>query len=128
MKKLVSFALIITVLFAACKKEDTQPDESSLKDGVFIVNQGNFTAGNASLSYFESATAKLTNDLFYAVNDAPLGDVAQSISIEDDLAYLVVNNSGNVYVIDRNTAKFKGKISQLTSPRFFLKINDQKNK
>ena len=126
MKKLVSFTLIIAVLFAACKKEDTQPEESGLKDGVFIVNQGNFTAGNASLSYFESAASVLTNDLFYEVNDAPLGDVAQSISINGDLAYIVINNSGNIYVIDRKTAEFKGKISQLTSPRFFLKINDQK--
>ncbi|MCB2208017.1 MAG: YncE family protein [Bacteroidetes bacterium] len=126
MKKLVSFTLIIAVLFAACKKEDTQPEESGLKDGVFIVNQGNFTAGNASLSYFESATSVLTNDLFYEVNDAPLGDVAQSISIDGDLAYIVINNSGNIYVIDRKTAEFKGKISQLSSPRFFLKINDQK--
>jgi DNA-binding beta-propeller fold protein YncE len=126
MKKLVSFTLIIAVLFAACKKEDTQPEESGLKDGVFIVNQGNFTAGNASLSYFESTTSVLTNDLFYEVNDAPLGDVAQSISINGDLAYIVINNSGNIYVIDRKTAEFKGKISQLSSPRFFLKINDQK--
>lgn len=126
MKKFVPFAIVIAVLFAACKKEDTQPEESGLKNGVFIVNQGNFTAGNASLSYFESATSKLTNDLFYEVNDAPLGDVAQSISIVGDLAYIVINNSGNIYVIDRKTAEFKGKISQLTSPRFFLKINDQK--
>lgn len=126
MKRLVSLALMVVVLFTACKKEETQPEESGLKDGVFIVNQGNFTAGNASLSYFESATAKLSNDLFYEVNEAPLGDVAQSISINGDLAYIVINNSGNIYVIDRKTAEFKGKISQLTSPRFFLKINDQK--
>lgn len=126
MKKFVPFVILIAVLFAACKKEDTQPEESGLKDGVFIVNQGNFTAGNASLSYFESATSKLTNDLFYEVNDAPLGDVAQSISIDGELAYIVVNNSGNIYIIDRKTAEFKGKISQLTSPRHFLKINDQK--
>ncbi len=126
MKKFVSFAIMIAVLFAACKKEDPQPEESGLKDGVFIVNQGNFTAGNASLSYFESAASNLTNDLFYEVNDAPLGDVAQSISIDGDLAYIVINNSGNIYVIDRKTAEFKGKISQLNSPRYFLKINEQK--
>ena len=126
MKKLICFVAMTLVLFTACKKEESQPDEGSLQEGVFIVNQGNFTAGNASLSYLESATSKLTNDLFYVVNNAPLGDVAQSISINGDLAYIVVNNSGNVYVIDRKTAGFKGKISQLTSPRFFLKINDQK--
>jgi YVTN family beta-propeller protein len=126
MKKLILFAIMMAVLFAACKKEENQPEESGLKDGVFIVNQGNFTAGNASLSYFESATSKLTNDLFYEVNDAPLGDVAQSISIDGELAYIVVNNSGNIYIIDRKTAEFKGKISQFTSPRHFLKINDQK--
>lgn len=126
MKKLFTVALVVALLFAACKKEEANLEENDLKDGVFIVNQGNFTAGNSSLSYFESSTAILTNDIFYEVNDAPLGDVAQSISIDRDFAYVVVNNSGYVYAVDRKTAEFKGKISQLTSPRYFLKINEQK--
>lgn len=126
MKKVLSLLLLVAVSFTACKKEETLPADKGLKEGVFIVNQGNFTAGNASLSHYDMATFELTNDLFYAVNDAPLGDVAQSISIDGDMAYIVVNNSGNVYIIDRSTAEFQGKISQLPSPRYFLKINNQK--
>ena len=126
MRKLVIYAILIAVVFSACKKEETTPQENVLKDGVFVVNQGNFTAGNATLSYYETAAGKLVNDLFYDVNNVPLGDVAQSITIDGDLAFIVINNSGIVYVIDRKTAEFKGKITQLTSPRYFLKINDQK--
>jgi len=126
MRKYLTIAVLVAVVFSACKKEETTPEENNLKDGVFIVNQGNFTAGNASLSYYDTGDQKVANDLFYAVNNVPLGDVAQSITINGNLAYIVVNNSGLVYVIDRKTAEFQGKIEGLTSPRNLLMISDQK--
>ena len=89
MRKLVTFVILIAVVFSACKKEETKPQENVLNDGVFIVNQGNFTAGNATLSYYETESGKLVNDLFYDVNNVPLGDVAQSISIDGDLAFII---------------------------------------
>lgn len=127
MNKSFWILIIITVLFYSCQQDtpDIQP-AVHLQDGVFIINQGNFTAGNASLSYYERNDNKLYNDLFYAVNQVPLGDVAQSITISNGTAYIVVNNSGLVYAIDVRTAEFKAKISGLSSPRFLLKTNGSK--
>lgn len=118
--------LAVLTLFSACKKDDPTNEEVELKDGVFIVNQGTFTASNASLSYFDYASGTIQNDLFYSVNNTTLGDVAQSITINNNVAYIVVNNSGLVYGIDTKTAEYKGKIENLTSPRHMLILNDQK--
>lgn len=118
--------LAFMLLISACKKESTTPTKLTLQDGVFIVNQGSFTVGNSSLSYFQTTNNVVYKDVFTAVNSVPLGDVAQSIFIDDELAYIVVNNSGLVYVIDRWTAEYQGTIDSLTSPRHFLKISDSK--
>jgi YVTN family beta-propeller protein len=125
MNKVLYALLVFSMLITACKKESETPQPpDSLNEGVFVVNQGNFTVGNASLSYLEPG--RQINGLFYQVNEAPLGDVAQSMTFGENTAYIVVNNSRLVYGIDRKTAVVQGKISDLVSPRHMLIVDDQK--
>jgi YVTN family beta-propeller protein len=126
MRNAFFIVLAFMLLLSACKKESTTPVELTLQDGVFIVNQGSFTVGNSSLSYFQTTNNETFQNVFSAVNNVPLGDVAQSIFIDENTAYIVVNNSGLVYAIDRWTALYKGTIDSLASPRNFLKVSDTK--
>ena len=47
--------------------------------GLFITNEGNFQYGNATLSFYDTQTRKIDNEVFFRANDQKLGDVAQSL-------------------------------------------------
>lgn len=125
MKKLI---YILLVVLCACSESpvDTVFFDFTARRGVYIVNQGNFMYGNSSLSFYYPETRKVINHVFQARNGAPIGDVAQSMTIWNGLGFIVVNNSGKIYVIDSNTAVFKGSITGLNSPRYIHVINDGK--
>lgn len=99
---------------------------SSFNNGVFVIHEGNFQAGNASLSFYSKDTEVMSNGVFTSVNSIPLGDVAQSMEIYDGKGFIVVNNSGKIEVVDLNGLTSAGTINGLTSPRYIAFVNDTK--
>jgi len=131
MARKVIIALLIMLSVRGCMEEDLIWDFYKARyhfesEGVFVVNQGNFTYGNASLSYYDPLSGQVHNDVFFSANALPLGDVAQSMAIRDSLAYVVINNSGRIYVLHSRTFAYQGKITGLTSPRHIHFISDEK--
>lgn len=127
------FCSLCIVLFSlsllGCSKDDSevQNPEISVKDeSLVIVNAGNFTMSNASLTVWNAETGS-HNDAFVSANGFKLGDVAQSATVHDDLLWIVVNNSNVVFAVDKTTFKEKGRIdSGLVSPRYIHFVSDEK--
>jgi DNA-binding beta-propeller fold protein YncE len=126
--KQLFYSLICAIVFYSCSESpvDTVFFDFTAKRGVYIVNQGNFMYGNSSLSFYDPAARKVINHVFEARNGASIGDVAQSMTLWNTLGFIVVNNSGKIYIIDSNTAEFKGSITGLSSPRYIHVINSEK--
>jgi DNA-binding beta-propeller fold protein YncE len=129
--KKIAFISIGLVLFASCEsdKPDVKPKTpftSSTGTGVFIINEGNYQWGNSSVSYYKFSDESVNEDIFESVNQRPLGDVGQSMEIFNGKAYVIVNNSGKIEVVDPSDFKSLGSITGLISPRYFLGINSSK--
>ncbi len=119
-------SLFIAVLFLSSCKKDNGPNDGIkyIPSGMFVVNEGQFMGGNASISYFRTNSSYTNVDLYSAINNVPLGDVAQSMSIFNGFGYIVVNNSKKVEVVNMNDFHRAGTINGLESPRHFLGINN----
>lgn len=115
---------------AACVKETVPEQNSAVKaypgEGVFIVNEGNFTAGNAGVGFYNTSKDVYADDLFKPANGRALGDVFQSMLLFNKQAYLVVNNSGKIEVVDTATFKVTATIQGLKSPRYLLPVSNSK--
>lgn len=123
----LSLTLVVLLLTSCTKDKPTNPVISYDKtEGVFICNEGNFTYGNASLSFYNPDTKTTDNSIFYNANSFPLGDVLQSMTLLDSVAFLVLNNSGKVAVINSNTFKHIHTIEGLQSPRYIHIISPEK--
>ena len=124
------FALVLALVSAlsGCMewKYGIEEDFSVSDEGLFILNEGNFNYGNATLSYYNPTTKTVENEVFYRANAMRLGDVAQSMTIHRDLGWVVVNNSHVIFAIDTRTFREVGRIEGFTSPRYIHFVSDEK--
>ncbi|MBN2347185.1 MAG: hypothetical protein JXJ22_00005 [Bacteroidales bacterium] len=124
-----SFLLIVllcAIALMSCEDNNTPNLPKGYKQGIFIVNEGSFGQNNGSISYYNPDSMKMYNNLFYTVNNRPLGDVIQSMGVTDDFGYIVVNGSGKVEVVDLETFETVRDPLIVNYPRYFLKVSDSK--
>lgn len=126
LKHLLVLLLSFSMLFVQSCSDDSEIKKPGT-EGFFIVNEGGWGNGNTSVSFYDSETDQVTNDLFAAVNERPLGDQAQSLTVFNDKAYIVVQGSGKVEVIDAKTYTSMATIIEgIESPRYFIGVSSKK--
>ena len=124
MKPLNLCAVFFLILLSACKK-DPPPTVAPTSKGVYISNEGNFTFGNAEISFYDPVKQQVTNNLFKSVNGYSLGDVAQSIYIKDSTGFIVVNNSQKIEMVRiPSFQKIRTINIPNSSPRYIMAVND----
>lgn len=117
------FLLSLGGIFLSCKKDSIPSQNTPLSEELMLVlNEGNFMSGNSTLSVINH-NGTVIEDIFREKNGFGLGDVGQSLYYHQNKIYLVANNSNKIYQLDLNF-KVTGIISGLTSPRYFLPVND----
>ena len=128
--KLLSAALTATLLFnISCRSDDPiiepQP-KGAYENGIFMANEGNFGTPTATVSFISNDLSTVENNVFSSNNaNAALGDVLQTIGFQGDNAYLVLNNSNKIEVVNRYTFKKVATVSdQVSQPRYIAFANN----
>jgi len=126
----IIIALLTITLFSSCVKDKPKPlpvvdVNLSPARKIYVINEGNFQNGNASVSLFDTGTNLVVEDYFFKQNNTALGDIAQSISKINNEFYIVVNNSNKI-VVCNDSLKVVRTITGLTSPRFIQQVSAQK--
>ncbi len=125
----ITWVAVCTIFCMGCVQDPTAPHTSPPAEssgGVYILNEGRFGHGDASLSYYDLQSGQVSNDVFFAVNNRMLGDVGNSILIRGGRAYIVVNNSNRIEVIGVADNRSAGTIDMGAgrSPRQMAFVND----
>jgi hypothetical protein len=101
-------------------------DESyKYRDGILVINQGGFLAGDASVSFLSDDLTFTENNIFSTTNNnSMLGDTGQSIAFNDNLAYIVLNGSNKIEVVNRYSFASVATIDTgLANPRYMAFAN-----
>lgn len=98
---------------------------------VFIVNEGAFGQGNASLTVFYPGSGSVQQNVFYNTTGRLLGDVANDALLVGDKLYIVVNNSHKIEIVDPDDYSSLGTIfiddqAHGASPRRMLALSETK--
>jgi sugar lactone lactonase YvrE len=130
LNNLLLIALILSVtIITSCKKEKEEETTISaasdgFMDGVLIANEGSYGSGNGSISYYNTSENTITNNIFDDANNRPLGDVVQSVAKFDGKAYICVNASNKLEIV--NGKDFKSLVTlYVNQPRYFVADNDK---
>jgi len=129
----LAFILILTT---RCSKEPIREKPTNPVDppdttiayakGIFILNEGNFNWGNASVTFIDNSLNIIDQDIFTRINGRGIGDVAQSMKIMGDQGLILINNSNRIEVVTVGDFKLKTTITGLNYPRYIELVNENK--
>ncbi len=122
MKKLLKplmLLLIITTTFSC--GDDLPIDEPFLGDfayGYFVTNEGPFGNGTGTITYIAD-DGNVVQNAYQTVNNEDLGNIVQSMTINNEKAYIVVNNSHKIIVVNSYTLEKMAVIEgdEINNPR-----------
>ncbi|MBV8328744.1 hypothetical protein [Chryseobacterium sp.] len=121
------FAFTLLLGIASCSSDNNVDDNTVFYgNGFLIANEGKYGTPSAEVTFVTPDLALKQDNIFSFNNGgAKLGDVLQSISVYGDKAYLLLNNSNKIQIVNRGDFKANGEITaQLNNPRYMAFANN----
>lgn len=114
----------ITIIFSACNEniEEEMPEISA----VLIVNEGNFNAGDGSLSFYDEEGMTVTNNIVADANAGnEIGSTVQSMYMHDGVGYVICNNSDKIeFISTEDYTYLANPITNISQPRFMTVVGE----
>lgn len=100
----ILFCAIALLGMVACEDSSDENNDNEVPEitvGAYILNSGKMSSNNASLTYYDAATKKATQNVFLTRNDKGLGDTSNDMIIYGSKMYIAVQVSGVIFVTDK---------------------------
>lgn len=119
-------ALGLSAMSIACSDEKNDPEipNGVYEFGYFVSNEGPFQNGSGTITFIGD-DGNVSQNIYKQVNGEDLGNIVNSMSIVDDKAYIVVNNTNKLIVVNRFTMEKSAIIEgdDIVNPRFMVASN-----
>lgn len=126
MKQFFYGLLFCSLFFSACTENPPVDPSEIYAEGVFTINEGVFGQTSGTITHYNRNEGTAAQKIFKQKNSRDLGDVVQSMIFYLDKAYIVVNNSNKIEVVDANSFEEKAQITGLRLPRYMV-VNPSEN-
>jgi YVTN family beta-propeller protein len=119
--------LVITLLFlnSCSTNDDPKLPLGDYENGYFITNEGPFQNGTGTLT-FVGYDGTDSQSIYKKVNSEDLGNIVNSMTLGDEKAYIVVNNSNKITVTNKYSMEKITSIEgdKIKNPRYFVILGD----
>ncbi|TVR89701.1 MAG: hypothetical protein EA411_01775 [Saprospirales bacterium] len=119
----------MSLLFTSCSSDDDNAGMTGTEGlerdrHALVVNEGGFQQANSSLGILDLDSREYLPNQYVEITDNSLGDIFQSIYLKEEIAYMVINNSSKIEILNLETLEHEGTITDLGSPRYMISQGD----
>lgn len=115
--KILLSLLAFGLVFTSCSDNSVNSGNHEVKlSSVYVINEGNFSDANGSVTSYMPKSGKVIQQLFQKVNGRPLAGIIQSITGIDRKLFIALNSANKIEVVDAKTFESIATISMKTSP------------
>ncbi len=120
-KLLLLAAILPLFILSSCKKDDDNNGSSNASTVAYIVNYGSYSGSKGDISIYDINAKTISQDAYKTANALAFNSNIQSMSIYNDLAYLMSNNGDKIDILDAKTLKqtINPISTNIVKPRFF---------
>jgi hypothetical protein len=124
-------ATLLSAIFTSCEKTDSEPAQP-YDNGVIVINAGNFTDNNGTLSLIQRTGQETASDIFQKENLRSIsGGINGYIEVNDKGIILVDNSTAGkdlIELVNARTFKTVATIpsNEIENPRNIIKVTDTK--
>lgn len=111
-------AISLTLISCDLLGSEEEEEPTTLTNGIFVANQGNFSDANGTVSVYNPRTGDVTMDALDNLNT-----IIQSIALQGDRLYLTANSAGRLDVFDSESLGEQQQITDLNGPRYLAFSN-----
>ncbi|GAB3338147.1 hypothetical protein GCM10027299_50000 [Larkinella ripae] len=123
---------LLVALNWSCNTDTDDPQAVPYGSGVLVVNQGNFSDNNGTITYFPPTGTTASYDIFNQVNQRSLTGSVQGYTESDGKGVILVDNmtsaQDKVEIVDANTFKSLAtlKTPEIENPRSVVRVSANK--